>query len=111
MADSIYAPVMVLNDGTNINISEGGLNQHFITLCGTSSDFKDIWDLMTEENLSHVEIMKNGNVIVAIEGMHLTGTQTLVNNDGTLTCHFYMEGGVEVETEFARAGRILLGEE
>lgn len=111
MSNDIYNLVMILNDGTEVSIVEGGINQHFVKICNSSAEFKNVWDMFTDENLSSVIISKNGNHILQIDGMHLTGVQAFVNNNSSLTCHFYMEGGVEIEPEYARAGRILLGKE
>lgn len=106
-----YTITMLLSNGEEIPLVEGGVNQHFVTICQDSAEFKDIWDKFTEENLSTVELKKNGNTLMIIEGMKLEGTQAFVNNNNTLTCHFYMGGGVVVESPYARAGRILLGED
>ena len=63
--------------------------------------------MMTDENLSEVQIVvrKNGHQYDC--GMTLNGTQTVENTDGTLTGHFYMDGGVYVEDEYS-GGHILL---
>ena len=102
--------IMELLNGEEITLLESTMNQHFITLCEDSAAFKGIWDKLTPENLSEVKIKQNGNILQIISGMTLTGTQTAINNDGTLTCHFYFTGGLVVEGDYALAGRILLGE-
>lgn len=102
---------LVLNDSSAIDIVEAGITKHFVVICADEDTFKAIWDMMTNENLSEVQIVDNGTVIHTIVGMTLNGTQTVVNSDGTLTGHFYMNGGEYVEDEYSEAGRILLGEE
>ena len=102
---------LILNDGSAIDLVEAGITKHFVVTCADTDAFKDIWDMMTNENLSEVQIVDNGTVIHTIAGMSLNGTQTVVNSDGTLTGHFYMDGGEYVEDEYSEAGRILLGEE
>jgi predicted transcriptional regulator len=102
---------LILNDGTAIDIVEAGVTKHFVVTCANADSFKDIWDMMTDENLSEVQIVEEGTVIHTIVGMTLNGTQTVENTDGTLTGHFYMDGGVYVEDEYSKAGHILLGEE
>lgn len=102
---------LVLNDGSAIDIVEAGLTKHFVVTCADVEAFVAIWDKMTAENLSEVRITENGNTLHTIAGMTLNGTQTVENTDGTLTGHFYMDGGVYVEDEYSEAGHILLGEE
>lgn len=102
---------LILNDGTAIDIVEAGATKHFVVTCANADAFKDIWDMMTDENLSEVQIVEEGTVINTIAGMTLNGTQTVENTDGTITGHFYMDGGVYVEDEYSEAGHILLGEE
>ena len=102
---------LILRDGSAIDIVEAGYTKHFVVICEDADAFKDLWDQMTDENLEEVQITDNGNTIHTITGMTLNGTQTVVNSDGTITGHFYMDGGEYVSDEYSEAGRILLGEE
>ena len=102
---------LILADSTEVNIIEAGYAKHFVGIYEDSDAFKEIWDQMTDENLSEVAIVENGTIIQTIMGMHLEGTQTVENTDGTITGHFYMKGGEYAEDEYSEAGRILLGEE
>ncbi len=102
---------LVLNDGSAIDIVEAGMTKHFVVTCADVEAFVAIWDKMTDENLSEVQITEDGNTVHTIAGMTLGGTQTVANPDGTITGHFYMDGGEYVADEYSDAGRILLGEE
>ena len=102
---------LILADGTSVDIIEAGYTKHFVGIYEDPDAFKDIWDQMTDENLSEVQVIEDGNMIQTITGMHLEGTQTVENTDGTITGHFYMKGGEYAEDEYSEAGRILLGEE
>ena len=102
---------LVLSDGSAIDIVEAGYTKHFVVTCADADAFKEIWDKMTDENLSEVQITEDGNTVHTIAGMTLNGTQTVSNPDGTITGHFYMDGGEYVADEYSDAGRILLGEE
>ncbi len=102
---------LILKDRTVIDIAEAGYTKHFVVTCADADAFKEIWDKMTDENLSEVQIAEDGNTIHTIAGMTLNGTQTVSNSDGTLTGHLYMDGGEYVGDEYSDAGRILLGEE
>lgn len=101
---------LILKDETAIDLVEAGLSKHFVVLCNDANAFKAIWDEMTEDNLSEVRITEYGETVRVITGMTLAGTQTIENPDGTITGHFYMQGGEYAEDEYAQAGRILMGE-
>lgn len=101
---------MVLKDGSEIDLIESGLTKHYVVKCDTEDDFVSLWKLMTPDNLSEVQITEDGTVIHIIEGMTLDGTQTVTNEDGSITGHFYMSGGSYKPDEYAEAGKILLGE-
>lgn len=101
---------MILADGTAISLIEASLTKHFLVLCDTEDDFVTLWEKMTPENLAEVQITEDGTVMQTIEGMTLEGTQTVINNNGTITGHFYMSGGTYKTDEYSEAGRILLGE-
>lgn len=101
---------MILKDGTAVNLVEAGLTKHYVVLCDTEDDFITLWKQMTPDNLQEVQITEDGNVMQVIEGMTLDGVQTVINEDGRVTGHFYMSGGTYVTDDYTEAGRILLGE-
>lgn len=84
---------MILADGTEITLAEAGLTQHYVVVCSSRTAFQRIWGAMTEENLSVIRIKRDGQVVQVIRGSKLSGTQTVGNPDGTITGHFYLEGG------------------
>lgn len=104
---------LVLNDGTEIDLAEAGLSQHYVVTCSSKTAFQRLWSAMTDENLAEIQITENGNPIQTIINSKLAGTQTINNPDGTITGHFYLSGGVyqQQDAEYSLAGRILLGEE
>lgn len=101
---------LALKDGTEIDLVEAGYSGHFVVICKDEAEFQTIWQQMTEENLSEVEIREDGEAVQKISSLSLSGTQTVWNPDGTLTGHFYTEGGDIVDDEYSEAGKILLGE-
>lgn len=101
---------MVLKDGETIDLVEAGLTKHYVVKCDTEDDFVSLWKKMTPDNLSEVQITEDGAVTHTIEGMTLDGTQTVTNEDGSITGHFYMSGGAYKADEYSEAGKILLGE-
>lgn len=104
---------LVLKDRTEIELAEAGISQHYIVICQSEAAFKSLWDNMTDENLSEIQITDGGNTIQTIINSTLAGTQTVNNPDGTLTGHFYLTGGeyTQQDAEYSVAGKILLGEE
>lgn len=104
---------LVLNDGTNIELAEAGYNvNHCVVNCNDREEFQSVWNKLTPENLTEVQLTDNGNTVQIITGLNLNGTQTVANSDGTITGHFYFEGGVVKQNdEYSEVGKILLGEE
>lgn len=103
---------MVLQDGTEVDIAEFALPMHAIVQCATKEDALAKWELLTQENLTYVQIQQNGDVLLAFQYAGLSGVQYILNADGTVTAHFYMEGerADNPDAEYAQAGKILLGE-
>ena len=104
---------LVLNDGTEIDLAEAGLSQHYVVTCSSKTAFQRLWSAMTDENLAEIQITENGNTIQTIINSKLAGTQTVNNSDGTITGHFYLSDGeyTQQDAEYSLAGKILLGEE
>lgn len=104
---------LILNDGTEIELEEAGLSQHYVVTCSSESAFQNLWNKLTEENLTEIQITQGGNTVQTIIGSTLNGTQTINNPDGTITGHFYLSGGeyTQQDAEYSEAGKILLGEE
>lgn len=103
---------MVLQDGTELDLKEFALPMHAIIQCATKDDALTKWELLTQENLTYVQIQQNGEVLLAFQYAGLTGVQYILNADGTVTAHFYMDGerAETPDAEYAQAGKILLGE-
>lgn len=103
---------MVLKDYTAIDIVESGLSGHIVMQCADQEEFTEVWEQLASEAAEEYTITKNGDTVQAVTGATLNGTQTVTNQDGTLTCHFYLDGEIVSESdEYAIAGRILMGEE
>lgn len=101
---------LVLRDNTEIELADGSIAKHFTVVCATKEDFVTIWSKLTLENLSEVRLMDGDATICILTNLILIGTQTMDNSDGSITGHFYTDGGEFLTDEYAEAGRILLGE-
>lgn len=99
-----------LSNGTEIELTDATYSGDFVVNCKNFTEFYNVWQELTPDNLASCQIV-NGENVSALSGVTLTGTQTAMNPDGTLTGHFYYEGNVEnIESDYAQAGRILFGD-
>lgn len=103
---------MVLQDGTELEIVEFALPMHAVVHCATKEEALSKWALLTQENLAAVQIRQKDTVLFAFQYAGLTGVQYVLNDDGTITAHFYMAGerATHPEEEYISAAKILLGE-
>lgn len=104
---------MVLHDGTEMEISQFAYPMHAVVPCESKEDGLAKWALLTQENLTSVQITQNGEALAAFQYAGLEGVQFINNADGTVTAHFYMQGErlASPDAEYVTAAKILLGEE
>ena len=105
---------LTLNDQTVIELVDANYTSKFSTLCETKEEVSYLWNKMTEQNLSRVEIKIGNQTIQVITGLIIDGMQVTYNSNGTYTVHFYYYGASyarNVEEEYVQAAKILLGEE
>lgn len=103
---------MVLQDGTEISISEFALPIHVVVQCANKEDALDKWESMAQENLTSVQIQQNNDVLFAFQYAGVTDVQYVLNANGSITAHFYMDGerAPLPDEEYIEAAKILLGE-
>lgn len=107
---------MILFDGTELDIDAFGLPMHAVMTCANEDEMLAVWKQLTPMNMSTVEVQQDGETVFAFVGGSLEGQQSVVNGDGSLTVHFYMQGVRQDVTdantqEYVTAAQILLGEE
>lgn len=104
---------MILNDDTEISLSEVNFPLHIVVVRDTKEEVIALWDSLTSEALERVEFQENGETLFTFLNCSVTGEQIVVNADGTMTGHYYMEGEREVAgvSDYETAAKILLGEE
>lgn len=105
---------LVLADGSEIHIDSYALPMT-VTVNGCSkAKVVELWDQLTEENLSLISIKEGSDTLLTYHDAVLEGTQTVTNTDGTLTVNFFLRGAIETtaaeDAEYIRAAKILLGE-
>ncbi len=105
---------MLLKDESEVVLVEFAVPMHATVKCDTDEEAMAIWKRLTKENLSSVMVTLNGEVIMQFSDALLSGVQCVMNPDGTITEHIYMQGNKspmnEEEIEYINAARVLLGE-
>ena len=104
------ALVLLLADGTEIEIADATYNKHYVVNCSDSADFVAKRTLFTPSNLSDIKIYDDDVEVAHIVGLELSGAQEVINPDETVTGHFYFYGGQNVTADYAEVGRILIGD-
>lgn len=106
---------MILFDGTELELEGFTLPMHAVLICEDKADFLAKWEALSEMNLSKVTIQQGGVAVYEFTGGQIDGAQYIMNGDGTLTAHFYMNG-VRQEVmddktrEYVTAAQIMMGE-
>lgn len=109
---------MILADNTEMRLEAFGLPCHAVMLCESRETLNEIWDALTEENLRQIFVREGDEIVYAYRDCCVNGQQAIVNGDGTLTVHFYLDGTrikeaalTDEDREYIQAAKILLGEE
>lgn len=103
---------IVLNDNSEITINSATYDGHYIVNCESTAAYQALWNRFTANNLADFKLLNDDNKLVERTlYINLLSTQAILNPDGTITGHFYFNGGTKVPNELEEAGRILLGED
>lgn len=109
---------MILADGTELSLEAFGLPCHMVAHCASRHDMAALWDKLTDERLAQVFVRQGDEIVFAYKNCSVNGEQAIVNGDGTLTVHFYLDGErikeaalTDEDREYITAAKILLGEE
>lgn len=65
---------LILKDGTGIELEEASYTQHYVVSCKDAKAFQRIWNKLTDENLSEIQITEEGNTVHTIIGSSLEGS-------------------------------------
>lgn len=108
---------MILSDGAELSLDAFGIPCHAVMTCENRDTLNEVWDLLTEENLRQVFVRHGEDIVYAYKNCAINGVQSIVNGDGTLTVHFYLDGErvkeatlTDEDVEYITAAKILLGE-
>ena len=77
---------MILKDGTKIEIESYSSLSELKVLSADKADFVKLWDKMSDDNLSDVEIKSSSGVVAAIyTNLTLVNETSTITDDGVLT--------------------------
>lgn len=78
--------IMILKDGTEIELENYSSLSNLKVLSADKADFVKLWDKMTDDNLSNVEIKSGAGVVVATyTNLTLVNETSSITDDGILT--------------------------
>lgn len=110
-----------LANGTQIPIQSYHIPLDVIFLCPDPASMVEVWDQFAAEGaLDTLVISDDDHTLGCYYGCKISGVQSVINPDGTLTVHIYMyetgtapePSGLTPEDEaYITAAKILLGEE
>ena len=109
---------MILYDGTELSLDAFGLPCHAVMQAANPEAVVEIWSKLTPDSLKQVYVRQDDDLMFAYKDCSVNGQQSIVNGDGTLTVHFYLDGTrikeatlTDEDREYIAAAKILLGEE
>ena len=85
---------LVLKDKTELIIDQINFPADIVKLYSSKEEFYNVWNMLTADNVSEMEVWEDDVKTMVMEGYLLDGSQTVTNDDGTITGHFYLRDGV-----------------
>lgn len=103
---------LILINQTQINIQSGSSLSDMKVLLNTKYDMISTWDMLTKENLKHIEIhAEDGTVIGAYDNILLENETSIVLPDGRILTSFHLREKTEVELLRERVEQLESGQE
>lgn len=84
---------IVLKDGSTVELIEASYPKHYVMTCSSRTAFQKAWAKMTDENISEIHVMEDGEEKAIVVGSRFSGTQTVNISASTIIGHFYLDGG------------------
>lgn len=89
---------LILNNQTQINIESGSSLFDMKVVSDTKYGMISTWDMLTEENLKHIEIQnEDGTVIGIYDNILLDSETSTVQHDGKILTSFNLREKTKVE--------------
>ena len=89
--------ILVLKDGTTINMEDGSTIRNVRVLSATKTDMVTSWDKFTNENLKTVETHIDDSVSGKYADLVLDDEKSIVNADGTILTEFHLREKTDIE--------------
>lgn len=99
--------IMILKDGTEIELESYSSLSELKVLSADKADFVKLWDKMTDDNLSDVEIKSGAGVVTATyTNLTLVNETSTITDEGILTSfHIREKTNVENRLDALEAGQ------
>jgi hypothetical protein len=82
---------MILADKSEVLIEDSTASGTVTMRFETKESMIEMWSNLTDDKLYEIQIMKGDTLIQTLHDVHIVGVQNIVNPEGTLTTHFYLE--------------------
>lgn len=103
---------LILNNQTQLNIQSGSSLFDMKVASKTKYDMVSIWDMLTEENLKHIEIQTEDGIAVGIyDNVLLDGETSKIQKDSTILTSFHLREKTKVELLEERVKELEAGQE
>lgn len=103
---------LILNNQQQINIESGSSLTDMKVLSDTKYDMASAWDMLTGENLKHIEIQtEDGTVIGTYENILFESETSTIQPDGKILTSFRLREKTELELLRERVEQLESGQE
>ena len=89
--------ILVLKDGTTINMEDGSTIRNVRVLSATKTDMVSIWDKFTNENLKSAETHIDASVSGQYADLVLDDEKSIVKADGKILTEFHLREKTDIE--------------
>lgn len=103
---------LVLGNQSQINIESGSTLSVIKVNSMTKEDMLSTWDMLTEENLKHIEIQsEDGTITGAYNNILLNSETSIIRSDGTIITNFHLREKTTIELLQERVEQLENGQE
>lgn len=103
---------LVLDNQTPIEIESGSTLSAIKVNSMTKEDMLSTWDMLTEENLKHIEIQsEDGTITGAYNNILLNSETSIIRSDGTIMTNFHLREKTTIELLQERVEQLENGQE
>lgn len=89
---------LILKNNTEITIESASALSDIKVLSATKIEMVSVWDMLTEENLKHIEIQNENGIAIGIYDNVLLDSETAtIQSDGKILTSFHLREKTDVE--------------